>query len=161
METKKRARYVHVMEKRNMTIKVNGEPREIWFQGGMIKGGRTNGGVFNTSDPDEMAALERHPDFGRKFFKDDEQDVKVVTASQAPQVILPKPVDEAPTESDSPSALQVGDEVNTIQKAKDFLNKNFGVAQTEVNTAVKIKEWLAVNPGKVQFNSTQLQGLYQ
>lgn len=68
---------------------------------------------------------------------------------------IEKPSQVRVGENDVPKskALVAPEDVETVQEKAEFINENFGVAKSEINTAAKIKAWIKANPGKVEFVS--------
>lgn len=149
METEKRVRFEHKSTYYQMLIKVNGEQRKIEFKGGLDRGtdrGRTPG-VYATADQGEIEALKKHPECGKMFFVADEVVKKSGKDESAPVVA-------------SVQYKVSEEEANTIQQASKFIAEKFEISAALVNTSSKISEWIKNNPGKVLFESPNLQGLH-
>lgn len=138
-----------------LVVEIDEKPVECMFRGGKYYPYRENGS-FRTSDVKVQDALEQHEWFNKQF-------VLVKTTNIEPEVEVPaKPVTpkptiepEPPVEDENPDLTEqepetteqpkvtsdgaiVVDEVKNGQTAKLYLNKNFSVPFSRLNTTEKI-----------------------
>lgn len=145
METSTKVVFQHAtMTYYLMKIKIGEKLRNIEWTGGRdLRKDGFEGAYYQTEDVDEIAALKSHPEFNREFFVMNKVDIEKKNSYGD------RPSQKQP--DTTPGLITAPDDVTTINEKCDFINEEFGVPKSDINTAAKIGAWLKANPGKVKF----------